>query len=315
MRSHYRAWVVAFTGPLWVLAGCVGGEPTAPPGDPVEEPTPTATRPQVGAWSALADLPQARGELSAAALDGTIYAGTGFARTAPGEAFFRYETVSDTWQELAPLPETRHHAPLAAHAGKVYVVAGFSTTAHENHLFGSPTDTLFVYGVASDTWQLGPRLPQVVAAHAVATTDQGLIHVLGGVGEQALPARDDHLVLDPATGEWSRLPPMPSGREHLGAAYLNGVIYAAAGRNGGDGVAFEAYHVERREWTVLPEVPTARSGVAVVAFQEQIYVLGGELGEATTGRGTHDVVERFDPRTGIWQEMTRCRMPGTGSAG
>ena len=257
-----------------------------------------APRPQIGTWTALADLPRPRTELSATVLDGVVYVAGGLV-AGPGEPVFRYDPAADAWSELAPLPSARHHAPLASHDGTVYVVGGFDLQASDVSPFGTPTDTLFVYDVARDAWREGPPLPEPVGAHAVATTDDGMIHVLGGLSQEPVPARADHLVFDTSTGTWATLPPMPSSREHLGAAYLDGVIYAAAGRTGGEGVAFEAYDIATGEWTTLPDVPTARSGVGVVAFAGQVYVLGGE-----TQSGTFDHVERFDPGTGTWQEVT-----------
>jgi N-acetylneuraminic acid mutarotase len=289
-----RVWGVPALAVVAVLAACTAGRP--------ELAAPAALRPQLGTWTSVADLPQQRTELSAVVLDGLVYVAGWFAQGPGGEAFFRYDPRVDAWSELAPLPEARHHAPLAAYDGKVYVVGGVANRAFPNQAFlgsFSTTQTLFVYDVAGDTWREGPPLPGPVGAHAVATTDDGMIHVIGGIGEVPLPARDGHWVYDTATGTWSTLPPMPTAREHLGAAYLDGVIYAAAGRLGGDGVAFEGYDVGTQEWTSLPDVPTARSGVAVAAFDGQIYVLGGE----DLSLGTRDQVERYDPASGTWQEV------------
>lgn len=282
------------------LGACTDDQP-AEPGATAPVPTGASPTPraQIGTWTPLAELPQARTELSAVTLDGQVYLAGGLARGPGGERFYRYDSATDTWNELAPLPEERHHAPLAAHDGRVYVVGGFANRASPDFPFGTPTDSLFVYDVAGDRWRLGPSLPEPVAAHAVATTDDGMIHVLGGVSQDPLSARDDHLVFDPGSETWSTLPPLPTGREHLGAAYLDGVVYTASGRLGRRGTEFEAYDVEAQEWTVLPDVPTGRSGVAVVAFQGQIYVFGGEI----PGGRTFDHAERFDPATGTWQEV------------
>jgi N-acetylneuraminic acid mutarotase len=297
-----RLWWMTLAATLALpLGGCSGGGSGDPGGEatpPPDEPSATP-RPQTGTWTRLADLPQARTELSAAVLDGQVYVGTGLTRGPGDEAFYRYDPASDSWHELAPIPAARHHAPLAAHDGIVYLVGGYDNQASDVSLFGTPTDTLFVYDVAGDAWREGPPLPEPVGAHAVATTDDGMIHVVGGLDQSALDARDEHLVFDTGTGNWSSLPPMPSSREHLGAAHLDGVVYVVAGRTGGRGVAFEAYDIEAAEWSVLPDVPTGRGGVGVVAFQGQIYVLGGE-----TVDQTFDQAERFDPGTGRWQEVS-----------
>ncbi len=51
-------------------------------------------------------------------------------------------------------------------------------------------------------------------------------------------------------------------------------------------------------WTVRAELPTARSGLAVVAYENKIYAIGGE-----TGGGISGALERFDPSTGAWTTL------------
>lgn len=303
-----KIWYAAGLAATLLVGGCTGDEPEDP-----AEPSPTSPRPQIGSWTPMAELPQRRTELSAVTLDGQVYVAGGLNQGPGGDEFYRYDPASDTWTELAPLPEDRHHAPMAAYDGTVYVVAGVANRAFPNQAFlgsFSTTETLFAYDVASDTWREGPPLPGPVGAHAVATTDDGQIHMVGGIGETAIPALDQHLVFDTATETWSSLPPLPTAREHLGATYLDGVMYTAAGRGGGRAAEFEAYDVETQQWTILPDVPTPRSGVAVVAFQGQIYVFGGE-----TLNGTFDNAERYDPATRSWQEVTPMRSARHGLGG
>jgi N-acetylneuraminic acid mutarotase len=293
------------------LAACSGDDDAAGPGaadTSGPESSPTAPAPPVlGTWSELAPLPSQRTEVGAVAYDGLLYVTGGFA---PGEAgppqvaddLFIYDPGADTWREGAPMPESRHHAPMAAHDGKVYVVGGFVSFDPERR------DTLFVYDVATDSWTEGPPMPERRAAHAVATTDEGHIHVLGGLDSGA---RDEHFMFDPATGEWSTLPSMPTRREHVGAAYLDGVIYVAAGRAVLDSAmrTFEAYDITTQEWTTLPDLPTGRSGVAVTAYDGHVYVFGGESFDPTR---TYSEAERFDPVTGEWEAVTPMRYPRHG---
>ncbi len=51
----------------------------------------------------------------------------------------------------------------------------------------------------------------------------------------------------------------------------------------------------KAKWVTLPDMPTARSSLAVVAFKNEIFALGGE-----NERGILDVVEVFTPETGKW---------------
>lgn len=284
------------------LGACTGDEPDPPGQTPPTSAAPPS--PQVGTWTELADLPEPRSALDAVALDGLVYVAGGFAQGSDGRAFYQYDPATDTWTGLAPLPEERHHAPLAAHDGKVYLVGGVANRATPNQAFEgefSTTATLFIYDVAAGTWRLGPSLPGVVGAHAAVATDAGKIHVLGGIGDRPVASLDQHLVFDPGSETWSTLPPLPTARAHLGAAYLDGMIYTATGRYGERPGAFEAYDIATQEWTTLPDVPTPRFAVTAVAYQGQIYVLGGQ--DVATARG-RDEVERFDPESGTWQAVT-----------
>ncbi|MPZ27026.1 MAG: hypothetical protein GEV12_11580 [Micromonosporaceae bacterium] len=164
-----KTWCTLLAGTLAVaLTACTGDDQPSDQDIPVPTGgTPTPTRPQIGSWTPLADLPQARTELSAVVLDGAVYVAGGLAPGPGGDAFYRYDPESDAWRELAPLPEDRHHAPLAAYDGRIYVVAGFANRVSDVFPFGDPTDTLFVYDVAGDSWRLGPPLPVSTGAHAV----------------------------------------------------------------------------------------------------------------------------------------------------
>ena len=91
---------------------------------------------------------------------------------------------------------------------------------------------------------------------------------------------------------------MITNREHFGSAVLDSLIYCATGRqvgrDGGSIPVFEAYSPASDTWYKLPDVPTNRSGVATVAANGRIYVLGGEW------PGVFDIVEEYDPMTGEW---------------
>lgn len=288
------------TPKVWAAAGLaavLAGVLTACAPDGGDDPEP-AGPPAGSGWTAVADVPQQRTELSAVALADQVYVAGGITEDGqlPAELFI-YDPATDEWREGAPIPEGRHHAPLAAHDGTVYLVGGFAGAVGEGM---QPTDTLFMYDVDTDTWRDGPPLPEPRGAHAVALTGDGQLHVVGGVNDGA---RDEHFAFDPATETWSTLPPMPTAREHIGAAYHDGTIYVAAGRAGtvSDMQTFEAYDIAAQEWTTLPEMPTGRSGIAVAEFDGQIYVFGGEVFGA--GSRTFDEAEAFDPAAGAWQEM------------
>ena len=56
--------------------------------------------------------------------------------------------------------------------------------------------------------------------------------------------------------------------------------------------------LERDRWQELAPMPTARKGLAVAAYDGQIYAIAGE-----TEDGVTDVVERYDPATDTWETL------------
>ena len=52
------------------------------------------------------------------------------------------------------------------------------------------------------------------------------------------------------------------------------------------------------EQTMLPDMPTARSGLAVVVYENKIFAIAGNTATGPTG-----VVERFDVNSGVWETL------------
>jgi DNA-binding CsgD family transcriptional regulator len=57
-------------------------------------------------------------------------------------------------------------------------------------------------------------------------------------------------------------------------------------------------------WHKLASLPTARSGLAVTAFENQVYAIGGE-----TDQGVSGSVDRFDPETDAWANVSQKPIP------
>jgi len=67
-------------------------------------------------------------------------------------------------------------------------------------------------------------------------------------------------------------------------------------------VASPAPAAAPQRWQELADLPTARSGLAVAAYENQIYAIGGDAGQGVTG-----IVERYDPPSDRWE--TRAAKP------
>jgi N-acetylneuraminic acid mutarotase len=266
-------------------------------------------------WESRAPVPDARTESSVATDGSRIYLVGGFGRgegrraTAP-LAMLVYDPAADAWSSAGDIPEGVNHAGFAAVGGKLYIIGGFGGRSF------SPTPSVRIYDPAGQTWRDGAPMPTPRGALAVAVLD-GKIHAIGGNAargsslephEHGTAARDNsvgtHEVYDPAADSWTRLPPLPTPRNHLGAAVVAGKIHVVGGRVPGDMelTTHEIYDPRTRSWSAGPPMPTGRSGIAVVAHRDRLYVFGGET-IRRLARKTFDDAERFDPATERWDVL------------
>jgi N-acetylneuraminic acid mutarotase len=274
-------------------------------------------------WESRAPLPDARTEVSVTTDGQRLYVIGGFGQGggAP-RPMHVYDPGADAWSTPGPIPEGVNHAGLVHLNGKLYIVGGFREDTFE------PTAALRIYDLATRVWSNGPPLPTARGALAAVVLN-GRIHAIGGNAANAGSlnpaehniARDQssvgtHEVYDPATNTWSRLAPMRTARNHLGAAVVDGNIHAVGGRVADDFTmtAHEVYDVAANTWTNAPALPTGRSGIATVAHDGRVYVFGGETFGGV--QKTFEEAERFNVTRNNWEALPPMPTPrhGLGAA-
>lgn len=284
-----------------MAAGCASPAPvtrTAPPASPAPAVTSSAPASAVEGWRRIADIPTARSEVAAGVFRNAIYVvgGSGGAnvveRYVPGEA---------RWEEVPDLPIGVDHPMAAAidngaHAG-VYVIGGNSG--------GRPTARVFHLGPDARSWREVASMPRPRAAGAAvayeprgqeAITPATRIWVVGGVSEGGLDAVTYEY--DPAQDLWTERAAIPTPRDHLAAAHLQGRICAVGGRtlsmsrNLG---ALECFDPAANAWDRLPSAPTQRGGVGAAVIANRLFFIGGEQPS-----GTFREVEIYDAAARAW---------------
>ena len=128
------------------------------------------------------------------------------------------------WGRRAGLIEANSELALAELNGKLYLLGGYPATRQT-------VRTVQIYDIASDSWQLGPPLPQP-NNHGMAAGVNGKIYLIGGQTTADRPRRyvDTVYELDPATGAWVAKARMPTARSGGVAVVHDGKIYVAGGR-------------------------------------------------------------------------------------
>ena len=202
------------------------------------------------------------------------------------------EPAPGEWGNRADLLHNYSELAFAELNGKLYLLGGYPATR-------VTVRTVQVYDIASDSWALGPQLPQP-NNHGMAASVNGRIYLIGG---QTLADPPHNYVatvyeLDPTTGVWVEKAPMPTARSSGVAVVLDGKIYVAGGRPPHE-TDFAVYDPATDSWEVLPDMPTLRNHFTGAAIDGRIHYVGGRqgLGLGTSMTTAHEV---FDPQTRTW---------------
>jgi len=248
--------------------------------------------------------PSARHENSAAVVGREVFLFGGRGQR-PLDVF---NVDTGTWRQGTPPPMEVHHAQAAALDGRIYVIGAMTGNWPREDIVPS----VLIYDPQTDQWSQGPALPEDRRRGGSGlVVDSGVFYLIGGnrFGHEPgfVPWLD---AFDPASGQWKKLPDAPHARDHFHAAVLDGKIYAAGGRLSGHpqgaplGLhvqAMDVYDIATASWSTVPApLPTPRSGVAVVAVNGRILVLGGE---SANQRSAHAEVEAFDASTSTWSRL------------
>ncbi len=288
--------------------------------------------PASDSWRMAAPLPSPMGEIMGSVVNGRWYvmAGLNTRNNSPMGVVMVYDPANDAWTMKKPMPVPAHHIMTAVWNGKIYVFGGF--VKPPNVAAWQPINRAWEYDPQTDVWKALAPMPTPRGAGWAAEVN-GKIYVMGGAqanvrGNPTAPFTPGtpQLVLgtveeyDPATDRWQSRAPMPTPRNHLLAAAVDGKIYAIGGRLGSaqitradDTDIVEEYDPATDRWSDKGRMPIHRSGMAGGAYQGRIYVAGGEY-QDWEGAKAYWAVQSYDPSTGLWQNLPRMELAHHGFA-
>src|SRR5436305_1546888 len=161
-----------------------------------------------GLWERRADYPVQATEVSAAGIGGKIYSVCGLTSAGSISSLFIYDPFNDSWSPGAPvpIPEGADHCNVSASGGKLYVLGAI-------RIGSSFVDAnTYEYDPGANRWQIVGRMPTARGASGVAAIGSK-IYVAGGLAVTGSVATFE--MFDAVTHEWTRLPDMPTARDHL----------------------------------------------------------------------------------------------------
>lgn len=262
-------------------------------------------------WRSVTKPPLGRFEAMAGVVDGRLFALSGFGM---GEQIqpdtFIYSPQGDRWSTGMPMPIGVTHAGAAVAGGTIWILGGFIG----NHP-GVATSKVQVYDPGADAWHEQAPLP-VARGSLAAVESAGRIHVFGGTIPDRHTDAPDHFVCNPAESSdgWQAAAPLPLPRNHLGAAAIDGLVYAIGGQHGHDRGATDvsyvhAYDPAADRWERRADLPTPRNHceAAVFDWEGHLFVAGGY--DDFRDFAPHSSIVRYSPADDTWTEVGALPMP------
>jgi N-acetylneuraminic acid mutarotase len=266
-------------------------------------------------WSYSASLSKPRRLLSAAAVNGIIYAigGEASKSIATGATITPYAAVetyaagsNGSWTLASPLPSARYWMGCAAVNNKIYTFGGES-----DHGYFNVVDSL---GGPGGAWGQAGQLP-VYRYNAAACAVGNTVYLIGGMVYNGtdFEASSEINAWDPVTGMWTLKTSMKLQRSDHQAVALNGKIYIIGGVGGaqssGDNMplqSVEVYDPSTNSMDTAASLNHARWSFAAAEANGRIYAIGG-LFTTDLSDTAHASVEEFDPVQNAW--TARQNMP------
>ncbi|NUR77870.1 MAG: protein kinase, partial [Thermoleophilia bacterium] len=180
---------------------------------------------------------------------------------------------------LPPLPGRRAAAAAAALQGTLYVVGGVTD--------GGLARSMLVYDTRRKRWA---RLPgPTPRQHLAAAAAHGRIYAIAGRTAGADTNVDTVESWAPGERRWRAERAVPERRGGTGAATVAGLVVSVGSEapNGTSGAAY-AFDVRKGAWRRLPDLPTPRHGLGVVAFGRSVIAIGGGPQPGLTVTGANE---------------------------
>jgi Kelch motif/Galactose oxidase, central domain len=186
-------------------------------------PSAAAFRLDGGRWRRLADLPAGRAAGTAVATGGKVYLAGGIGPDGLARTMLVFDAAANRWLVAPGPPTPREHLGGAAADGKVYTVGGRARGRGD-------LDAAEVFDPATARWSALAPLPTRRGGLGATATANGFVVAVGGEpSSERTTTFAEAEALDPRTGAWRSLPPMPSPRHGLGVAAIGTVVYTLAG--------------------------------------------------------------------------------------
>lgn len=205
------------------------------------------------------------------------------------------DPIPVSWVNKSSMTVARQQFGTAELNGQLYVLGGVVSGE------GTVLDVVERYDPLTDTWNTVQSMPHLRYRFYSAAVD-GKIYVFGGSGWTSGTGVDVSTTVDvytPLTDTWETLvKPMPSARNDLSGAVVNGKIYLIGGQ---PTLTIDEYDPINDSWVTKSASGTGRQSFTVSVSGNDIYIIGGWSDNLGTVLGS---VDQYDPLNDVMTEVS-----------
>mmetsp|Transcript_128667 Transcript_128667/g.274635 ORF Transcript_128667/g.274635 Transcript_128667/m.274635 type:complete len:425 (+) Transcript_128667:39-1313(+) len=275
---------------LYAIGGNRGSQPGL--GD-AGLPNVEAFDPISGLWAPCPPMETCRAGLSAASMDGMLYAIGGKDVRESLRSAECFDPILAAWTPLPPMVMRRFRGSAVVMDGRLYAVGG----QQDVRCLSSAE----VFDPDMGAWRVLPPMAERRASPGVAEMD-GRLYVIGGRDDQRRPMQPvlaSCEVYDPSTQTWSSLPAMSQCRSGPAVVAVEGSLFVVGGYDGTHSLAsVEAFNPRTGVWASMPSMTRTRARHAAAVMLGKIFVIGGHDGSDYLSCG-----EVFDMCAGEWASL------------
>jgi uncharacterized repeat protein (TIGR01451 family) len=232
-------------------------------------------------WTTMAPLPQPRGYVQAAELNGKLYVVGGVDRVVSGtyqvhNETWVYDPIGNTWSQAANYPQALGGVALAVVNSRLYAFGGFDSHGPN----GGDVANTYVYNPDNNTWLSRADIISGTRSLAGAARLNDKIYLVGGTSSTGTMASTAVNVYNPTTNSWSNAAPLNDGMHSPGVAVLpdaNWLYVIGGGIQWYSMVGGQIYDPAANAWSYLNDIYSdyARAGAGLVYVAGRLLLAGG----------------------------------------